>query len=42
MEEVNYTQGAILALSKDDKASVNTLLVTVCFESLRRAYADNF
>jgi hypothetical protein len=42
MDEVNYAQGAILALSKDDKASVNTLLVTVCFESLRRAYADNF
>jgi len=42
MNEVNYTQGAILALSKDDKASVNTLLVPICFESLRRAYADIF
>jgi hypothetical protein len=42
MDEFRYVQGALLALSKDDAPSGNTLLVTICFESLRRAYAANF
>jgi hypothetical protein len=42
MPEFRYAQGALLALSSDDIPSSNALLVTICFESLRRAYAANF
>lgn len=40
--EFRYVQGALLALSNEDIPSGNPLLVTICFESLRRAYAANF
>ena len=42
INEFKYAQGALMALSNDDVPSGNVLLVTICFENLRRAYSENF
>ena len=42
LDEFKYAQGALLTLSREDAPSGNPLLVTICFESLRRAYANKF
>lgn len=42
LDEFKYAQGALLALSREDLPSNNPLLVTICFESLRRCYANQF
>lgn len=42
LTEFKYAQGALVALSTNGPANANPLLVTTCFENLRRAYAENF
>jgi len=42
LNEFRYAQGALMALSKEGAPSNNPLLVTICFENLRRAYSENF
>ncbi len=42
LNEFKYTQGALMALSDGDVPSANALIVTICFENLRRAYSENF
>lgn len=42
LNEFKYAQGALMALSDGEVPSGNALLVTICFENLRRAYSENF
>jgi hypothetical protein len=42
LNEFKYAQGALMALSNENSPSGNALLVTICFENLRKAYSENF